>query len=70
MTDQYDVIIIGGAAAGLTSAIYTCRKNLKTLVITVDVGGQTLLTNHIENYPGYFTEAPGYPSGPKLMQTF
>ncbi|MEK6887626.1 MAG: FAD-dependent oxidoreductase [Candidatus Aenigmatarchaeota archaeon] len=67
---NYDVIIIGGAAAGLTSAIYTCRKNLKTLVITVDVGGQTLLTSHIENYPGYFNETPGYPSGPKLMQIF
>ncbi|MFA4820016.1 MAG: thioredoxin-disulfide reductase [Candidatus Aenigmatarchaeota archaeon] len=67
---NYDVIIIGGGPAGLTSAIYTCRKNLKTLVITVDVGGQTLLTRHIENYPGYFSETPGYPSGPKLMQIF
>lgn len=69
-TKPYDVIIIGGGPAGLSSAIYTCRKNLKTLVITVDIGGQTLLTSHIENYPGYFTETPGYPSGPKLMQTF
>src|SRR3989344_5261627 len=66
----YDVIVLGGGAAGLTSAIYTCRKKLKTLLITVDVGGQTLLTNHIENYPGYYTDTPGYPSGPKLMQTF
>lgn len=70
MPNLYDVIIIGGGPAGLTSAIYTCRKNLKTLVITVDVGGQTLLTSHIENYPGFFSETPGYPSGPKLMQTF
>lgn len=66
----YDVIVIGGGAAGLTAAIYSCRKKLKTLVITVDIGGQTLLTNHIENYPGYYTDTPGYPSGPKLMQTF
>ena len=70
MTELYDVIILGGGAAGLTSAIYTCRKKLKTLLITVDVGGQTLLTNHIENYPGYYADTPGYPSGPKLMQTF
>src|SRR3989338_7802419 len=61
----YDVIIIGGGAAGLTAAIYTCRKKMSTLLVTVDIGGQTNLTNHIENYPGY-TEL----SGPKLMQIF
>ena len=70
MSEIYDVIVLGGGAAGLTGAIYTCRKKLKTLLITVDIGGQTLLTNHIENYPGYYTDTPGYPSGPKLMQTF
>ncbi len=62
---KYDTIIIGGGPAGLTAAIYTARKKVKTLVVTVDIGGQTLLTNHIENYPGY-TEL----SGPKLMQIF
>ena len=70
MAETYDVIVIGGGAAGLTAAIYSCRKKLKTLIITVDIGGQTLLTNHIENYPGYYNDTPGYPSGPKLMQTF
>ncbi|MFH0948902.1 MAG: thioredoxin-disulfide reductase [Candidatus Aenigmatarchaeota archaeon] len=67
---MYDVIIIGGGPAGLTAAIYTARKKLKTLVITVDIGGQTNLTEHIENYPGYSEETPGYPSGPKLMNIF
>ncbi len=62
---MYDVIIIGGGAAGLTAAIYTTRRRLKTLVLSVDIGGQTNLTTHIENYPGY-TEL----SGPKLMQIF
>jgi len=51
----YDVIIIGGASAGLTSAIYTSRQDLKTLVITKDIGGQALLTNDIQNYPGFKT---------------
>ncbi len=59
---QYDVLVIGGGAAGLTAAIYTCRKKLKTGLITIDVGGQTLLTNHIENYPGFDLVA-----GPELM---
>ncbi len=62
---MYDVIVIGGGAAGLTSAIYTCRKRLKTLLVTLDVGGQTNLTEHIENYPGYTQK-----SGPGLMKTF
>src|SRR3989344_5142672 len=46
-------------------SIYTCRKKLKTLVVTMDIGGQTNLTEHIENYPGY-TEK----SGPALMKIF
>lgn len=48
-----DIIIVGGASAGLTSALYAARQNLKTLVITKDIGGQALLTDHIENFPGY-----------------
>lgn len=49
---MYDVIIIGAGAAGLTAAIYTARKALKTLIISIDIGGQTNLTSWIENYPG------------------
>jgi len=62
---MYDVIIVGAGAAGLTAAVYTCRKKLKTAVISIDIGGQTNLTNHIENYPG-----TGPMSGPELMQRF
>ena len=50
---MYDTIIIGGGAAGLSAAIYTCRRKLKTLVISMDLGGQTILTSNIENYPGF-----------------
>ena len=62
---MYDVIIVGAGAAGLTAAIYTCRKKLKTLILSIDVGGQTNLTSHIENYPG-----TGAMHGVKLMQRF
>lgn len=48
----YDVVIVGGAAAGLTAAMYTARRALKTVVISTDIGGQASLTSEIENYPG------------------
>ena len=62
---MYDVIILGAGAAGMTAAIYTCRKKLKTVIISIDVGGQTNLTSHIENYPG-----TGPMSGNELMMRF
>lgn len=49
---DYDVIIVGGAAAGLTAALYASRRALKTLVITKSIGGQAALTPSIENFPG------------------
>lgn len=51
--NEYDTIIIGGASAGLSAAIYTARQGMKTLVITKDIGGQALLTTDIQNYPGF-----------------
>lgn len=65
MTERYDVIIVGGAAAGLTAAIYAARRMLQTLVLTKDIGGQAILSHAIENYPGLLNV-----SGYKLMQRF
>ncbi len=62
---MYDVIIIGGAGAGLTAGMYAARRALKTLIITKDIGGQALETDTIENYPGYLRI-----SGPKLLEKF
>jgi thioredoxin reductase (NADPH) len=50
---MYDIIVIGGASAGLTAAMYGSRQGLNTLIITKDIGGQALLTNDIENYPAF-----------------
>src|SRR5437879_5015292 len=51
--EKNDIIIIGGASAGLSAALYASRQGLKTVLITKDIGGQALLTNNIENYPAF-----------------
>jgi len=56
MDQVFDVIIIGGGAAGLTAGIYSSRAKLSTLILNEGaVGGQMVLTNEIANYPGVET---------------
>lgn len=51
---HYDVVIIGGGAAGLTAAQYAARANMKTIVLERSApGGQCNLINDLENYPGF-----------------
>lgn len=57
---MYDVIIIGGGAAGMSAAIYACRSGMKTLVIeSTACGGQMNLTYEIDNYPGIINAPTG-----------
>ncbi|NCN07747.1 thioredoxin-disulfide reductase [Candidatus Falkowbacteria bacterium] len=49
---QYDLLIVGAGPAGLTAAIYATRRKLKTLIVSMTIGGQMAQTNEIENYPG------------------
>lgn len=61
----YDAIIIGGGPAGLTAGIYLSRARMDTLLIEKAMpGGQAILTEIIENYPGF----PHGITGPELMQ--
>lgn len=48
----YDVIIIGGGPAGCAAAVYTARKKLKTLLITESFGGQSIVSDDIQNWIG------------------
>lgn len=54
MSTHKDVIIVGGGTAGLAAAQYSARANLSVLVIEqMASGGQALLIDNLENYPGF-----------------
>ena len=61
----YDVIVVGAGPAGMSAAIYAVRKNLSTLIIAGDIGGQLGTTYEVGNYPGF-----DLISGPDLVQRF
>jgi thioredoxin reductase (NADPH) len=51
--NHYDAIVLGAGPAGLSAGIYLSRARLKTLILNEGaVGGQTVLTHEIANYPG------------------
>ncbi len=50
---MYDTIIIGAGPAGMTAGIYAARREMKTLILSKNVGGQVIWAAEIENYPGF-----------------
>jgi len=64
-TTEYDIIIIGAGAAGLTAGLYAIRSGMKVKLLDRTVpGGQLLVTETIENFPGF---ADGI-KGPQLAE--
>ncbi|MDR3173636.1 MAG: FAD-dependent oxidoreductase [Treponema sp.] len=65
--EYYDVVVIGGGAAGMTAALYAGRARLKTLLIEKSlIGGLATYTSEVENYPGF----PEGIDGTELMKRF
>lgn len=63
MEKIYDLLIIGGGPAGLSTGIYAGRSKMNTLIIEKsEIGGQVTKTYEISNYPGAKDS-----NGPKLM---
>jgi thioredoxin reductase (NADPH) len=69
MTTDRDLIIIGAGGAGLSAAQYGARGNLRTLVLEeVSSGGQALLIEGLENYPGFSDPINGYDFTQKMEE--
>ncbi len=48
----YELLIIGGGPAGTAAGVYASRKQLKTLFVTKEWGGQSIVSTDIQNWIG------------------
>jgi thioredoxin reductase (NADPH) len=66
---HYDVIVLGGGPAGLTTALYTAREAIDTLVIErAAFGGQAAGTEKLDNMPGFPDGVPGIEFSQRLRR--
>lgn len=52
-TKIFELIILGCGPAGMTAAIYAARKKMDFVIISKDIGGQTIYSSEVENYLGF-----------------
>ena len=67
--DIYDMIIVGGGPGGYTAALYASRAGMHPLVLEkFSPGGQMVLTEQIDNYPGFEDSIEGYALAEKMQK--
>lgn len=49
---MHDLLIIGGGPAGIAAGVYAGRKRVKTMLIAEEIGGQSTVSEGIENWIG------------------
>ncbi len=65
----YDMIVIGGGPGGYTAALYAARAGLDTVITEkLYAGGQMVLTDKIDNYPGFENGIDGFSLGEKMRK--
>ncbi|HFQ88789.1 MAG TPA: thioredoxin-disulfide reductase [Desulfobulbus sp.] len=58
---EYQLIIVGGGPAGLTAGLYAARGRLRALLVEKGAtGGQVLVTDWVDNYPGFVEGISGF----------
>lgn len=68
MTD-YDLVIIGAGPAGLTAGLYAARARMNVLLLEKAApGGQIIVTDWIENYPGFPEGISGFDLAEKMKK--
>jgi len=69
VADEFDLVIVGGGLAGLTTGMYAARTGLRTMLVEhMAPGGQVLNVEKIENYPGFPDGIAGFDLGPMVQE--
>ena len=67
--DHYELIILGGGPAGLSAGLYAARARIDHLMIEkAATGGQVLLTDWVDNYPGFPEGISGFDLVDKMTE--
>lgn len=69
MANMYDIVIIGGGPSGYSAGLYAARAGLHVAVLEKQaIGGQTIWSENIENYPGFDAGIDGLSLSEKMQR--